>query len=66
MLELDYGMTDGRVELQCQQAFFVYTIKRFGRSTTPSGPSPEEQQTCLYNRDEIQSYVDEVLASGDS
>lgn len=66
VLELDYGMTDGRVELQCRQAFLFYTLKRLGLSTKPGGSAPQEQQICLHNRDEIQSYIDEVLASGDS
>lgn len=66
VLELDYGMTNGRVELQCRQAFLFYTLKRLGLRTKPDDSPPEEQQICLHNRDEIQSYIDEVLASGDS
>jgi hypothetical protein len=66
VLELDYGMTNGRVELQCRQAFLFYTLKRLGLSTKPGDAPPEEQQICLHNQDEIQTYIDEVLASGDS
>lgn len=65
-LELDYGMTDGRVGLECRQAFLFYTLKRLGLSTKPGGPPPQEQQICLHNQEEIQRYIDEVLASGDS
>ncbi len=66
VLELDYGMSDGRVELQCRQAFLFYTLKRLGLSTKEGGDSPEAQQICLHNRDEIQTFIDEALSPGDS
>lgn len=66
VLELDYGMSDGRLELQCRQAFLFYTLKRLGLSTNAGGDNPEVQQICLHNRDEIQTLIDEALSPGDS
>lgn len=66
VLELDYRMSEGRLELECRQALLFYTLKRLGLSTKPKCERPEEQQIVLHNRDEIQAYVDEVMSSGDS
>ena len=66
VISLDYGMTDGRVELPCRRAFLFYTLKRLGLSTKVKDDDPAEQQICLYNRDEIQAYIDEALRPGGS
>ncbi len=65
VMELDYGMSEGRVELQCRQAFLFYTLKRLGLSTK-AADNPAEQQICLHNREEIQAYIDEALSPGGS
>lgn len=66
VISLDYGMTDGRVELPCRRAFLFYTLKRLGLSTKVLDDNPAEQQICLHNRDEIQAYIDEALRPGGS
>jgi hypothetical protein len=61
VLELDYGMDGGQVELPCRQAFLYYTLRRLGLQTKDA-PDPIAQQIILKNRDEIQPYIDAVTA----
>jgi predicted DNA-binding transcriptional regulator YafY len=61
VLELDYGMEDGQVQLPCRQAFLYYTLKRLGLYTKEA-PDPIAQQITLKNRDEIQPYIDALTA----
>jgi predicted DNA-binding transcriptional regulator YafY len=65
VLELDYGMSEGRILLPCRQAFLFYTLKRLGLKTKETD-NPAEQQICLHNRSEIQAYIDEALSTGGS
>ena len=57
VLELDYGMEDGQVQLPCRQAFLYYTLRRLGLHTKDA-PDPHAQQIVLKNRDVIQPYID--------
>ncbi|MCL2895100.1 WYL domain-containing protein [Brenneria tiliae] len=57
ILELDYGMENGEVELRCRQAFLYHTLKRLGLQTAQSA-EPAGQQIVLKNRAEIQPYID--------
>ncbi|UJW79446.1 hypothetical protein [Hydrogenophaga sp. SL48] len=52
VIELDYGMTDGSVELECRQALLFYTLKRLGLLDDQAA-SPEVLQIALLNREEI-------------
>jgi len=52
VIELDYGMTSGSVELVCRQALLFYTLKRLGLLDDQAAP-PEVLQITLLNRDEI-------------
>jgi len=63
VLELDYGMEDGQVQLSCRQAFLYYTLRRLGLYTKESS-DPLAQQITLKNRDEIQPYIDALSAQG--
>lgn len=56
VVELDYGMHDGQVELPCRQAFLFYTLRRLGLQTDVANPI--EQQIILKNRTEVQPYID--------
>lgn len=62
VLELDYGMEDGEVQLPCRQAFLYYTLRRLGLHTRDA-PDPLAQQIVLKNRDEIQPYIDALAQS---
>lgn len=61
VLELDYGMEDGQVQLPCRQAFLYYTLRRLGLHTKEA-PDPLAQQITLKNRDAIQPYIDALTA----
>lgn len=61
VLELDYGMEDGQVELPCRQAFLYYTLRRLGLHIKEA-PDPLAQQITLKNRDAIQPYIDALTA----
>lgn len=63
VLELDYGMEDGQVQLPCRQAFLYYTLRRLGLHTNEAS-DPLAQQITLKNRDEIQPYIDALSAQG--
>ena len=62
VLELDYGMKNGEVELPCRQAFLYYTLRRLGLHGKGDS-DPAAQQITLKNRDELQPYIDAVGAS---
>lgn len=62
VIELDYGMTDGEVHLQCRQALLYYTLKRLGLLRKPEDSDPNEQQIVLANRDFVQPLIEEALA----
>lgn len=61
-IELDYCMEDGRVALECRQAFLYYTLRRLGLHTA-SPVDPAAQQISLSNRAELQPYIDALTAS---
>ena len=56
VLELDYGMTEGEVILECRQALLFYTLKRLGLLDSGNA-APEVQQIVLRNIDEIRAYL---------
>lgn len=62
VIELDYGMMDGEVHLQCRQALLYYTLKRLGLLKRPEDSDPNEQQIILANRDVVQPLIEEALA----
>lgn len=47
-IELDYGMTNGQVELKCRQALLFYTLKRLGLNQDKTR-QPETQHIVLKN-----------------
>lgn len=59
VIELDYGMKDGRTVLQCRQALLYYTLRRLGLHTT-SSDDPVAQQIFLMNRDELQPFINAI------
>lgn len=52
VVELDYGMKEGEVTLECRQALLFYTLRRLGLNN-PMATSPEAQQIVLKNRNEL-------------
>jgi hypothetical protein len=53
VLELDYGMLDGRVVLECRQALLFYALKHLGLDQFTGG-SPKAHQIVLENRSELE------------
>ncbi|MBW8365406.1 MAG: WYL domain-containing protein [Rhizobium sp.] len=56
VIELDYGMSDGEVELECRQALLFYALKRLGLSNNDNTTSVV-QQIVLKNTAEIQQLL---------
>jgi hypothetical protein len=57
VIALDYGMQDGKAEINVRRAFLYYTLKRLGLDTDPSTRKPQDQQIVLIDRDQIHSRV---------
>jgi hypothetical protein len=56
VIELDYGMDGGRVELECRQALLFYTLKRLGLLKNDE-VAPNSQQIVLLNRNELEPHL---------
>nr|WP_326527979.1 WYL domain-containing protein [Rhodoferax sp.] len=59
VIELDYGMSDGKLLVLCRQALLFYALKHLGLDHT-TGASPKEHQIVLQNREDIEH----LLAGG--
>lgn len=58
VIELDYGMVNGVIELECRQSLLYYALKRLGLHKFDSETSrPEEQQIALKNYAEIKEFL---------
>lgn len=57
IIQLDYGMEDGELELNCRQALLYYTLRRLGLHDNKSSISVS-QHIILKNRDHIKQYLD--------
>lgn len=53
VIELDYGMQNGRVVISVRKALLYYALKRLGLDTDPSARKPQDQQIVLLNKDAI-------------
>lgn len=58
-IRLEYGMHDGFLHLPCRQALLYYALRRL-RLEDPRNEESPAQQIALVNRDELQSYIDQV------
>jgi hypothetical protein len=62
-IELDYGMTNGEVTLECREALLFYVLRRLGLE--PRRPdTPEAQQIVLSNAPAIAPYLKSSDAGG--
>lgn len=61
-IELDYGMRNGEVELECRQALLFYALKRLGLNQQ-GAQQPEAQQIVLKNEAELASLLKPYNAS---
>lgn len=56
VIELDYGMQNGSVELPCRQALLFYTLRHLDLLDGHGAP-PEVQQIALLNREEVAPFL---------
>lgn len=56
VISLDYGMTDGKVEIRVRRALLYYALRRLGLDTDPAARRPQDQQIVLMNRNSIMGY----------
>lgn len=57
VIELDYGMKDGTVALECRKALLYYALKRLGLSAEPKDVIAAAQQIVLKNRSEVEPHL---------
>jgi hypothetical protein len=53
VIELDYGMHNGRVDIPVRKALLYYALKRLGLDTDPTARKPQDQQIILLNREVV-------------
>lgn len=53
VIELDYGMQDGRMTIPVRRSLLYYALKRLGLDTDPAARNPQDQQIVLLNREAI-------------
>ncbi|WP_273432013.1 WYL domain-containing protein [Chitinibacter tainanensis] len=56
VIELDYGMQNSEVRLDCRQALLFYLLKHLGFSGREA-TTPQAQQIILKNEDEVANYL---------
>jgi WYL domain len=56
VIELDYGMTKGQVNMECRQALAFYVLRHLGLSEDLDA-QPHAQQVVLKNRREVQKFL---------
>lgn len=56
VIELDYGMTDGELVLECRQAVLFYALKRLGLLEV-ADDNPQVQQIVLRNRAAVMKFL---------
>lgn len=53
IIELDYGMSDGKAMVPVRRALLYYALKRLGLDTDPAARNPQDQQIILLNREAV-------------
>ena len=51
VIALDYGMQDGKAQINVRRALLYYALKRLGLDTDPAARQPQDQQIVLLNRE---------------
>lgn len=60
-IELDYGMTNGFVEIRTRVCLSSYVERALGLDLDPSQVSPDRQQIVLVNRSEVEAARENIL-----
>ncbi len=53
VIEMDYGMEEGRAQIPVRRALLFYALKRLGLDTNPAARRPQDQQIVLLNSDRV-------------
>jgi hypothetical protein len=53
VIELDYGMHEGRVSITVRRALLYYALRRLGLDTDPAARAPQDQQIVLLNGESV-------------
>lgn len=61
VIELDYGMKNGRVVIPVRRALLYYALKRLGLDTDPAARKPQDQQIVMLNDNNITSFYKKVI-----
>jgi hypothetical protein len=64
VIELDYGMQDGRVTIPVRRALLYYALKRLGLDTDPAARRPQDQQIVLLNLNSVISEGNRRIVPG--
>ena len=64
VIELDYGMENGKVTIPVRRALLYYALKRLGLDTDPSARKPQDQQIVLLNPISLSSESNRRIYSG--
>lgn len=59
VVELDYGMTEGKLTIQTRAALGFYLLKRLGLTARPPKGQAAQQQIVLLNEEELRSHLEE-------
>jgi hypothetical protein len=54
VIEMDYGMEEGRAQIPVRRALLFYALKRLGLDTDPAARRPQDQQIVLLNPEALQ------------
>jgi hypothetical protein len=65
-IELDYGMTSGKLKIECRLRLSWYVERHLGLDLDPSVMRPERQQIVLLNRKEIEETRLRIASIGQS
>ena len=57
IIELDYGMVNGVLEVECRQSLLFYTLRRLGLDSKSNEENPQSQQIVLINRNELNQFL---------
>ncbi|AFT90145.1 helix-turn-helix transcriptional regulator [Paraburkholderia phenoliruptrix] len=55
VVQLDYGMEDGQLNLRCRQSLLFYTLRQLGLDAN-NAQKPEAQQIVIKNRAEVDTF----------
>ena len=62
-IEVDYGMTNGELRVECRQAMLLYALRNLRLDSEPDQQNPRIQQVLLKNRGELLPFIQRFTAA---